>query len=381
MKSKELIAKAKAILILDQPFFASILLTMPISEDNAVKTMATDGDSIRYNSQWVESLSLKEVAFVLAHEVLHCVFQHMTRRGSRNANRWNIAADYVINEALANESFGTMPKGGLRDSNIFAKGGGTAEGIYSILPESTESKGAGQKGGALDEIHDAGSDQGQKQVDQATLNQKAAELRVRVTQAKNAAKMQGKLSAGLERLINDLIKTRTDWREVLRQFISSRAKNDFNFARPKRRFLAEDIHLPSLDGQKIGSIAVAVDCSGSVTDAQLKIFASEINAIFEDCAPSKIEVIYFDSKVLRIQSFNEGESVQLEAIGGGGTDFAPIFKAINELPELPIACVVLTDLECDSFGNAPEYPVLWANYGHESMTAPFGEVIRLEGAK
>lgn len=372
----DLISKAKASLIVDQPFFASILLPMPISEDNSQPTMATDGESIRYNSDWVKGLSLAEIIFVLAHETLHCVFDHMGRRNDRTPNRWNQAADYIINDVLTKERIGVMPKGGLLNSKLCQDGGNTAEGVYKLLPESAEQKGAGQKGGALDHVHDAGSNQGANAVDESTRAQKSAEIRVRVIQAKNAAKMQGKMSAGLERLVNDLVKTRTDWRTILRRFLSERAKVDFSFARPKRRFLAEDFYLPSLSGEKLGKIAIAVDCSGSVDDDLLAIFGAEIRMICEDVAPSEIKVIYFDSDVLGVETFAEGETVTLKPKGGGGTAFSPIFEEIESWSELPIAVVVLTDLCCNDFGNAPSMPVLWASYG--LAAAPFGEIIKIE---
>src|SRR5690606_23983989 len=107
------LAKARASLIIDHPFFASILLPMPISEDKTIPTMATDGETIRYNPEWTDSLTLDETTFVLAHETLHCVFDHMGRRGERTPNRWNQAADYIINELLIKDRIGSMPAGGL----------------------------------------------------------------------------------------------------------------------------------------------------------------------------------------------------------------------------------------------------------------------------
>lgn len=382
------IAKAKANLVLDQPFFASLLLPMPIIEDNSVPTMATDGDSILYNAKWTDSLTLSELLFVLAHETMHCVFMHMTRREDRTPNRWNQAADYVINDLLVKERLGTMPDGGLLDPKLVAKGDGTAEGVYKLLPESRESKKAGQKGGAMDEVRDAGSnpkvDEDGNQIegsghpisDASGKSEKEAEMRVRVTQARNAAKMQGKLSAGLERLVGELIKTKTDWRAVLRRFISERAKSDLSFAKPKRRWLGEDMILPSLVGEKLGKIVIAVDCSGSVDEELLGKFNAEINAILEDTAPTEIKVLYFDAKVLRVNTF-ETAPIQLEAIGGGGTAFAPIFKAVNKFEEAPIACIVLTDMYCDDFGKCPSYPVLWASTTNID-TAPFGEVVSIK---
>lgn len=375
------IAKARAALIIDQPFFASILLPMPISEDESIPTMATDGESIRFNPKWTESLTLAEVTFVLAHETLHCVFDHMGRRDSRSPNRWNQAADYVINEILTGERIGSMPHGGLLNPSLTAKGGNTAEGVYKLLPESNEKKGAGSKGGALDHVHDAGSDQGTKPTDAATLAEKSSALKVRVIQAKNAAKMQGKLSAGMERLVDEMVKPRVDWREVLRRFISERAKVEASFSRPKRRFLAEDLYLPSLSGQKMGKLVVAVDCSGSVDKELLSKFSAELNAIREDTHPASIDVVYFDSVVCKTETISAEEDINLTPVGGGGTAFSPVIKHVNEMEEEPCAVVFLTDLCCTDFGNRPAYPVLWCvleGLSDHYKNVPYGEVVEVE---
>lgn len=368
------IAKARASLIIDQPFFASLLLPMPIKEDNSIPTFATDGDSIVYNSEWAASLTMDETIFVLAHEVMHCVLDHMGRRGARTPNRWNQAADYVINQTLSDERVGSMPKGGLLNRDLVTRGNGTSEGVYNLLPESSEENGAGESGGALDQVHDAGSNQGQDKVDSATQAQKSAEMKVRVIQAKNAAKMQGKLSVGLERLIDDLLKPVVDWKTVLRKFVSERAKIDYTFARPKRRFLGEDLYLPSLSGQQMGHVVIPIDCSGSISQSVLAVFATEINAIREDVHPSKITVMYFDSEVLKIETFERDQEVILTPIGGGGTAFSPVFEAIDSLSEQPVAAIVLTDLCCDDFGPIPNYPVLWASTTEDQET-PFGDVV------
>lgn len=373
------LAKARAGLIIDQPFFASILLSMPIEIDNSVPTMATDGESIKYNEQWTEKLSLPETVFVLAHETLHCVFDHMGRRGHRSPNRWNQAADYIINDLLVKEKIGSMPHGGLLNPNLVTQGGSTAEGVYTLLPESDENKGAGQPGGALDSVYDAGSNNGQNKADQATIAEKSAALKVRVIAAKNAAKMAGKLSANLERLVNDIVKPRYDWREILRRFITERAKNEYSFAKPKRRFLSQDLYLPSLSGQKMGEIVVAVDCSGSINDSLLAAFSAEINAIKQDTCPSKITVLYFDHDLCgEPEIFGPDDDLALSPRGGGGTAFSPIFNFVNNLDEAPACVVVLTDLYCNDYGNAPDCPVLWTcleNTPEQYQKVPFGEVI------
>lgn len=369
--ASEMIAKSKTALIMRQPFFATLLMTTPLREDNTVKTFATNGLEIRYNASFAESLTQDEMTFVLAHETLHSVFHHMTRRGSRNPNRWNIAADYVINGALCAEHIGTMPKCGLRDDALVARGKGTTEGVYALLPEDTEEQQAGDEGGALDEVQDCPAEQAEAH---------EAEMRTKLAQAVNAAKMQGKLSKGIARIAEDLSKSRKNWKEVLRNFLTLRAKTDLTYARPKRRFLADDVYLPSVTGERVGSIAIAIDCSGSINAKILGAFETEVRAIFEDTCPESLHVIYFDSQVLgAVETFQQGDAVKLSPKGGGGTAFSPIFAELAKLPELPAVCVVLTDLCCSDFGNAPEYPVLWASNDRQNGN-PFGEVVDLRGA-
>lgn len=374
------IDKAKSSLILDQPFFASILLAMPITEDSSIPTMSTDGDSIKFNPEFTEKLTLNETIFVLAHEVLHCVFDHMGRRGSRTPNRWNQAADYVINELLVAEKIGAMPVGALLNPSLTKRGENTAEGVYKFIPEENEGKKPGDKPGpdgfgpALDDVKDSGPDK-------ATREEKESQRKVKIVQARNVAKSYGKLSAGIDRLVSDLVKPQVDWREVLRNFVSQRAKVESTWAKPKRRFLAEDFYLPSLSGQKLGKLVVAVDCSDSVNESLLAEFATEINAIREDLKPSALDVVYFDSRVCKVDSIQEDQDLKIIPVGGGGTAFSPVFEFVDSMSEQPEAVVFLTDLVCNDFGPKPSYPVLWAVLGGLSNgydSTPFGEIVEVK---
>ena len=366
----ESLTKAKAALILDNPFFASILFSMPIVQDESVKTLATNGEEIRYNRQFLEGLTHGETVFALAHETLHCVFNHMYRRGNRDHARWNQAADYVINDLLKKERVGTVIKGALLDSALVQAGNGTAEGVYSLLPEvpPENQPQPGESGGSLDDCEDGAGDEAERA-------EKEAEMKVKVIQAANAAKMAGKLSQGLARLVSEIAKPKIDWREVLRRFLSEKAKDGLSFAKPNRRFLADDMILPSLNGEKAGGFVIAVDCSGSIDEKTISAFAAEIRSILEDTRPQSVYVIYFDSKVTHVDSFQADESPEIKAHGGGGTAFSPVFREIEARNLEPSACVFLTDLCCSDFGPAPGYPVLWAST-HEG-TAPFGEIVRM----
>lgn len=387
MKNEKL-AKAKSYLILGNIFFASLLLSMEFVESDEIKTFATDGERILYNAEFLESLTVSEVQFVLAHEIMHCIFQHMNRLGERDAKRWNIATDYVINDLLSRESgVGTMPVGGLLDAKIVADGGGTADGVYKLLPDETDQKnnnnknGNGDGGGTgpLDELL-------APQADAAQLVEREAAMKVKVAQARNAAKMRGALSAGLDRVLDECLKSEVEWREVLRNFVSMKTKNELSYSRPKRRFLAEDYILPSLTGEKLGPLVVAVDCSGSIGEKELGDFEAEIRAIVEDCRPSELRILYFDTEILKTETIQveDYSSLKLSPVGGGGTSFAPIFSEIEKLDAAPVACLVLTDLCSDDFGDAPTCPVLWASTElrpPKNRKLPFGETIYLRKEK
>lgn len=371
MKKTEIdnITKAKAQLVVEQPFFASLLLGMPMTEDNSIPTMATNGDWIKYNSTWTAKLTLPEMVFVLAHEVMHCVFQHMYRKNKRHHLKWNIAADFVINDLLHQEKIGIMPKLGLYDPNIVIQGKGTTEGVYNVLPDPPEDQGPGQPGGPMDDVQDGAKDE-------AEAAQKEAEMKVKVMQAQNAAKACGKVSAGIERLVGEFTKPKIDWKIVLRNFLTERAKVELSYARPKRRWLGEDLVFPSLSGERVGNVVVAIDCSGSIGNDILNAFGAEIKSIIEDVCPKLTHVIYFDSEVLRKESFESEDPFKIRAVGGGGTAFSPIFKSIEKDNIEPVGCVVLTDLQCSDFGKPPGYPVLWASTDLDA--APFGDVVKLK---
>jgi predicted metal-dependent peptidase len=279
-----------------------------------------------------------------------------------------------------------MPKGGLLDAAIVLKGGGTAEGVYRILPQEPENdKGKGKgppptggypSGQPLDSLHEPTKDS-------AETAKIRAETKIKIAQAREVAAQAGKLSSDLDRLVKDLIASETDWRSVLHRFFSERAKTDYSYARPKRRFLAEDIYLPGLVGDRLGRVVIAVDCSGSVSDELLEVFATEVKGLVQDTRPTEVEVLYFDTEVLRSEVFAQDSEVVINATGGGGTAFSPIFEHVNRAENPPACVVVLTDLVCEDFGPIPSYPVLWASVLKRRSPVPFGEVtlIKKEGKK
>ena len=360
------ISKAKAKLVMYHPFYASLICNMPMIEDNNIPTMATNGKRVLYNAEFVDGMSHDELLFVLCHEVGHCVFGHMFRRGQRPMRKWNIAGDYVINNQLIEDNIGRMPAGGLHNPQLVAEGGGTTDGVYALLPDDDND--GDYDGTSIDLCEDA-------EGDEAERAQAEAEIKVQVAQAAQVAKMQGKLSASLARLVDQALTPQVPWFDVLRRFVNTKAKVDYSYARPKRRFLASNLYLPSLNGERLGEFVVAVDCSGSIDAPTLSKFAAELRSIFDEGRPAKLHVVYFDSEVSHHDEFTPDDDITIEAHGGGGTAFSPIFEFISNQGIEPSGCVVLTDLCCSDFGDQPSYPVLWVS--DYSTDAPWGDVVKI----
>lgn len=364
------ISKAKTALILEHPFIGSVALNMPMSIDNSVPTAATNGKRVLFNEEFCNELSDEELKFLVAHECMHPMLEHNFRRGERDAYKWNQAADYVINKLLTDEGIGKMPAQGLLDDNIYKQGGGTSDGIFNLLPDTPEDgQGNGGQGQPLDSCEDG-------QGSPAEVSQQQAEWKVKVAQAAQSAKMMGKMSAGLERLVDEILKPKVDWRDVLQRFVVKCRSDQRSWARPNRRFLSQGLYLPSVSGESLGEIAFAVDCSGSIGQDEINQFASEITTVWQDQKPTKVHVIYFDSEVSHYDEFGQDDEPIVKPHGGGGTAFSPVFKYMTEHGIEPVACIFLTDLCCDDFGDAPDYPVLWVST-HDDK-APFGEVVMME---
>ncbi|MGH9438670.1 MAG: vWA domain-containing protein, partial [Terriglobia bacterium] len=135
----EKLIRSRVRLVLSQPFFGTLSLRLKLLA-GSLSTMATDGSRIVYNPAFVDGLSAAELEGVLAHEVLHCALGHQCRRGGRDPELWNRAADFAINPLLVANGF-TLPAGALMDpvfNNL------SAEEIYARLPQTTNG-GAGSK--------------------------------------------------------------------------------------------------------------------------------------------------------------------------------------------------------------------------------------------
>lgn len=413
MNQLERIHRARMAVIVDAPFFGSLLMRLRMERDDSRETFCTDGRRIAFNGDYCATLTDAEIRYALAHEVAHCALGHLFRLGGRDLERWNFATDYAINFFLnefTEESRAawqgpgtytapwTMPKGWMIDPQ-FARM--ASEDIYNRLPpekKKNEEDQSGQSGGgsgaagapakspgefekpAPDEgDEDESDDDGEAgEAPGASLEE---EWQVAVTQAAAAARQRGELPAGVQRMIGELLAPRVSWRQVLREFIRQQAKDDYSWSRPNRRHLSRGIILPSLHNERMGRIVFGVDTSGSIDAVTLTEFASEIQAALDECQPEAMDVIYCDAAVNGSREFLPGDAVKLEAIGGGGTRFAPVFEHIEKMDAPPVCCIYLTDLQGSFPAQEPDYPVLWAwrdRHSAKPPAIPFGEVVAVQ---
>jgi predicted metal-dependent peptidase len=399
------IQKARTTLLLDHPFFGTLLFRLGAQARSSIATMATDGVSLYFNPQFVETLSAVEIAGMLAHEVMHPALQHHTRRGDRNPRRWNIACDYAINPMLLDAGL-TLPKDVLLDNRFR---GMSAERIYSLLEEEDQSSSNDADTGSQDDSADSGggsnssdSSCSEENVNESrapqtpggigqvldapepenregdTVAEQVRAWQIAVEQAENVAKLAGRLPAGVDRSLEAAQAADVDWRELLRRAWSETIPADYSWTRPNRRHVWNGLYLPGVVCEGVGEICIAVDCSGSIHARQLGLFEAEVRSILAGQQPRLVHVLYFDTEVQKVETYQAGQPVKLAPVGGGGTDFRPCFHWLEERGITPQTLVFLTDLWGTFPGDVPPYPVLWASTGKRD--APFGQVISMEAA-
>ncbi len=229
---KRRLVAARAVLVLDHPFFGALSLRMNIEEEikGRTRTMATDGRSIFYHKDYVQGCTDQELVGLFAHEVMHPAMQHHTRRGNRDPKLWNEAGDYAINPILAESGF-VLPGAPLENPKYR---GMTAEQIYEVLkeargsgeggedvPQDEEAQSTSEGDGTAQGSGDVTQDDGEEKNSGATERpgavfdapdpaQQEAEWQVALKQATQAAQMMGQLPGGIALAVDEIMKPRID---------------------------------------------------------------------------------------------------------------------------------------------------------------------------
>lgn len=368
MDAQTKMARAITRLVVSHPFFGSVALSVRVEHDTSIDTMCTDGKSILWSPDFVDGMTGEETTGVTAHEVMHIVMKHPLRRGERDPERWNIAADYAINGILLESGF-TLPAGALCDPQY---NGLSAEAIYDRLPDDVvQELGTLAKMGEVIDL-DGLSDAEKKQLE--------ADIDAKVMMAAASAKAVGKLPAAIDAIVQRMKRNQVDWLDVMRRFIGGDQPDDYTMRRPnKKLYHTARVFAPSIEKIGVGDVVVMTDSSGSVHDSELQYFLGGMNALSEELKPSSITVITFDSRVQTVHRYEQGEVIDNIKIGGrGGTDVRAAFDYVEEHSLNVDNCVVFTDLGIYRYPEAPDYPVLWVSSVGDATPAPFGETTYLK---
>lgn len=389
-KKSDYFKDARIQLVLDHPFFAVLALHMieremdkthPIIKQLVMPTCGVDGKHLWVNPEFVKRLNNDERVGLLAHEVMHLASGHIWpwRRQWRDPKLWNSAGDFFINSILRKEGF-TLPEGGLYNPDFDDK---CEEEIYDILAKNKkDGKGGTQPTwedllpGMLDGKDGGGSDGDDKDNGAASggmspkeIEDLAQEWKELVIEAAHVAKSKGQFPSSLERLVDDISKPKVPWYALLEQFVNEVIRDDYNELIHDRRYVQYGIYLPDMFSEGC-SVAVAIDTSGSIGPDEIQAFVSETVGILRSRNVRSIRIFACDAAVHLDETLNAWDSIPEDFPGGGGTDFRPVFDALEDSPQRPACLVYLTD----GMGNYPEdppaYPVLWVMPNEYDV--PFG---------
>ena len=360
------LSRARTKLVLEHPFFACIALRLILKEkaDLNPPTMATDGRYCYYSREFVESLTAEEVQGVLAHEALHPAMLHHLRRGDRDPNKWNMAADYAINPIII-EAGMVLPKEALLNPKY---NGMSAEEIYALLPKGQPAKWL-DIGSLLDPSSESGAELSPQEREQL-----AGEWKQIIAEAARQARLAGKMPGSLSRMCDEVLKTVTPWRDLMASYLTEKRPDASSFKRPNRRFIQRGLYLPTITTSPTGDLVVVIDTSGSIGEAELLVFGGELRGIHTQIRPSHTYVIYCDTAVQTVDEFEPEDDVVIRAVGGGGTSFKPPFNYVRDNGIEPHALVYLTDGYGD-FPEEPDYPTVWALTS--DVVPPFGKALKI----
>jgi predicted metal-dependent peptidase len=358
--------------------YSGILMIGETKVDDNIPTACTNGKDVKFGRGFVASLNDAELRGVILHEAKHKMYRHLLtwkHLNKQDPMRANMACDYVINLEIKDESersnkFVVLPDGALINEDF--RGLNSAE-VFNLLPPQPEGDG---DGGGFDEHDWEGAD--------GLNDAEKTELAKEIDQAiRQGAILAGKVGGNVDRSFTDLMSAKVDWKEALREFVSSvsQGKDDSTWRKPNRRWLQHDIYMPSTISESMGRVVVAIDTSGSIYGVVLNRFISEVASVMQNMNPEQVDLLYWDSNVAGHEVYGLNDADRMTAStkpkGGGGTSPSCITAYMRKHKIDPVCAIILTD-GCvgNDWGGQWNCPTLWAIT--EDIKSPIGQTIRVE---
>lgn len=360
--------------------YSGILMVGKSTVDNNVPTACTNGRDKIYGRAFVDSLTDQELRGIVLHESKHCMYQHLftwRKLYEEDAQLANQACDFVINLEIEDldksKQFIKLPDGALVDEKYRGLDSGE---VFKLLKQDREDGGSGA-GKPMDK-HDW---DGAEALDPAEKEALGKEIESAV---RTGALLAGKQGGTVDRSFEAVMQSKVDWKEQLREFVSAvcAGKGDSTWAKPNRRWLQQDMYLPSQVSESIGSICIAVDTSGSISGSDIAKALSELVAICDTCTPERVDLLYWDTAVAAHEVYFEdgydGLVSSTKPAGGGGTTIQCVPDYIHDKGLKPQCVVVITDGYCSGWGEAWESPVLWVLVGNKYDIPTHGVTLRVD---
>ena len=355
MDKEKILNKAKIQLISNGAvFYSTILFNLKQVWTNDIPTAATDGIKLLINPDWFCALTQPKQIGLLIHEVSHVALDHNSRGKNLDKEKYNRAADYVINLQITDEGY-EIPDGGLLDTQYR---GMSTEEVYTLLEDSNEPY-----------VCDI------QECDEETQQQIQEILIKAITASKLAKETVGTISGEAERLLEEVLNTKLPWETLLQNYVDTFINEDYSWKKPNRRY--SDIILPSLYSEGIDSIVFCNDASVSVSDEDFNKGLCEFRSVREKLNPRETTIISFDTEIKNICVLQRDEEIpNISYIGYGGTCILPVFEYLKD--KQPSLVVIFSDGEFDPIEEIPNYPVLWILTSDYSYSITFGDIIYYE---
>ena len=361
--------------------YSGILMIGECKVEDNLPTACTNGRDVRYGRKFVDSLNDTDLRGVILHEAKHKMYRHLLtwkHLNKQDPQRANMACDYVINLELVDEGsrtggFVSLPKGGLINEKF--RGLNSAE-VFNLLPPQPKCKGVSEGDVGFDE-HDW---EGAESLNDAEKTELAKEIDQAIRQG---AILAGKVGGNVDRSFTDLMSAKVDWKEALREFVSSvsQGKDDSTWRKPNRRWLQHDIYMPSTISESMGRVVVAIDTSGSIYGEVLNRFISEVASVMQNMNPEQVDLLYWDCEVAghEVYGLNDADRMtsSTKPKGGGGTSPKCITQYMRKHKIDPVCAIILTDgYVGNDWGGQWNCPTLWTITS--DIKSPIGQTIKIE---
>lgn len=370
LSAEQRVQKAHVALMNDPKYclYSGIFMLGKTDVSDVIPTACTDGRNTLYGRKFVDSLKDSDLKGLILHENLHKAFRHTTvwkHLYKKQPRLANMACDYVINLMIHDSDPSghqvTLPEGGLLDEKYRGMDAGT---VYKLLEEDMKN-GKANGGGEGKEEGGEGFDEHDWESADALSEDEKQQLAREIDQAlRQGALLAGKLSGNVPREIAEAMEAKVNWREVLRDFVSSICadKDNSTWRRPNRRWVDQDVYMPSSIGEAVGRIVVGIDTSGSIGQAEIGQFLGELISICNHVQPEGIDLLYWDTEVAGHEKYDRGDFEALmsstKPAGGGGTDPSCVPEYIEQHKMNPECVIMLTDGYVGSWGRWKHH-VFW----------------------